>query len=102
MLNQLYHYSLLQDTFGVIMLALVDGQPKVLTLKEMLQKYIDFQGEVITRRTEYDLKRAADRAHILEGLKRAVDIVDEIIATIRACKGRHIGSKGRHHGKIRV
>ena len=86
-LNQLYHYSLLQDTFGVIMLALVDGQPKVLTLKEMLQKYIDFQGEVITRRTEYDLKRAADRAHILEGLKRAVDIVDEIIATIRACKG---------------
>ena len=87
MLNQLYHYSLLQDTFGVIMLALVDGQPKVLTLKEMLQKYIDFQGEVITRRTEYDLKRAADRAHILEGLKRAVDIVDEIIATIRACKG---------------
>ena len=69
-LNQLYHYSLLQETVGVIMLALVDGQPKVLTLKEMLQKYIDFQGEVITRRTQYDLKKAADRAHILEGLKR--------------------------------
>ena len=86
-LNQLYHYSLLQDTVGVIMLALVDGQPKVLTLKEMLQKYIDFQGEIITRRTEYDLKKAADRAHILEGLKRAIDIVDEIIATIRSCKG---------------
>lgn len=86
-LNQLYHYSLLQDTFGVIMLALVDDQPKVLTLKEMLQYYIDFQGEVITRRTQYDLKKAADRAHILEGLRRAVDIVDEIIATIRACKG---------------
>ena len=86
-LNQLYHYSLLQETVGVIMLALVDGQPKVLTLKEMLQKYIDFQGEVITRRTQYDLKKAADRAHILEGLKRAIDIVDEIIATIRACKG---------------
>ena len=86
-LNQLYHYSLLQETVGVIMLALVDGQPRVLTLKEMLQKYIDFQGEVITRRTQYDLKKAADRAHILEGLKRAIDIVDEIIATIRACKG---------------
>ena len=86
-LNQLYHYSLLQETVGVIMIALVDGQPKVLTLKEMLQKYIDFQGEVITRRTQYDLKKAADRAHILEGLKRAIDIVDEIIATIRACKG---------------
>lgn len=86
-LNQLYHYSLLQETVGVIMIALVDGQPRVLTLKEMLQKYIDFQGEVITRRTQYDLKKAADRAHILEGLKRAIDIVDEIIATIRACKG---------------
>lgn len=85
-LNQLYHYSLLQETVGVIMIALVDGQPRVLTLKEMLQKYIDFQGEVITRRTQYDLKKAADRAHILEGLKRAIDIVDEIIATIRACK----------------
>ena len=86
-LNQLYRYSLLQDTFGVIMLALVDDQPRVLTLKEMLQHYIDFQGEVITRRTQYDLKKASDRAHILEGLRRAVDIVDEIIATIRACKG---------------
>ena len=86
-LNQLYHYSLLQETVGVIMIALVDGQPRVLTLKEMLQKYIDFQGEVITRRTQYDLKKAADRAHILEGLRRAIDIVDEIIATIRACKG---------------
>ena len=86
-LNQLYHYSLLQETVGVIMIALVGGQPRVLTLKEVLQKYIDFQGEVITRRTQYDLKKAADRAHILEGLKRAIDIVDEIIATIRACKG---------------
>ena len=92
-LNQLYHYSLLQDTVGVIMLALVDGQPKVLTLKEMLQKYIDFQGEIITRRTEYDLKKAADRAHILEGLKRAIDIVDEIIATIRSCKGGQTEAK---------
>ena len=86
-LNQLYHYSLLQETGGVIMIALVAGQSRVLTLKEMLQKYIDFQGEVITRRTQYDLKKAADRAHILEGLRRAIDIVDEIIATIRACKG---------------
>ncbi len=86
-LNQLYHYSLLQDTFGVIMLALVDDQPRILTLKEMLEYYIKFQGEVITRRTQYDLKKASDRAHVLEGLRRAVDIVDEIITTIRGCKG---------------
>ncbi len=58
-----------------------------MTLKEMLQKYIDFQDEVIRRRTQFDLKKAEERAHILEGLHRAIDIVDEIIATIRACKG---------------
>lgn len=86
-MNQLFSYSSLQETVGVIMLALVKNQPKVLTLKEMLRHYLDFQGEVITRRTQYDLKKAQERAHILEGLKRAVDIVDEIIATIRACKG---------------
>ena len=86
-LNQLYRYTQLQDTVGVIMIALDNKTPKVLTLKQMLQKYVDFQGEVVRRRTEYDLKKAEDRAHILEGLKKATDIVDELIATIRACKG---------------
>ncbi len=86
-LNQLFSYSSLQETVGVIMLALVNGQPKILTLKDMLRHYLDFQAEVITRRTRFDLNKAMERAHILEGLKRAVDIVDEIIATIRACKG---------------
>ena len=86
-LNQLFSYSSLQETVGVIMLALVNGQPKILTLKDMLRHYLDFQAEVITRRTRFDLNKAMERAHILEGLKRAVDIVDEIIATIRSCKG---------------
>lgn len=85
-LNQLYRFTQLQDTVGVIMLALDKGVPKVMTLKEMLQKYLAFQDEVIRRRTQFDLKKAEERAHILEGLRRAVDIVDEIIAAIRACK----------------
>ena len=92
-LNQLYRYTQLQDTVGVIMLALDKGIPKVLTLKEMLQKYVEFQDEIIRRRTMFDLKKAEDRAHILEGLKRATDIVDEIIATIRACKGGQAEAK---------
>ena len=86
-LNNLYKMTQMQVTFGVIMLALVGGVPKILTLKEVLQQYIDFREEVIVRRTQYELKKAQDRAHILEGLARAIDIVDEIIATIRACKG---------------
>ncbi len=86
-LNQLYHLTQLQDTVGVIMLALDNGEPKVMTLKEMLVKYIDFQSQVIRRRTEFDLKKARDRAHILEGLRRAIDIVDEVIAAIRATRG---------------
>ena len=86
-LNQLYRFTQLQDTVGVIMLALDKGVPRIMTLKEMMQKYLDFQGEVIRRRTEFDLKKAEERAHILEGLRRAVDIVDEIIAAIRACRG---------------
>ncbi len=86
-LNQLYQMTQLQVTYGIIQIALVNGEPKVLTLKEILQQYIDFQCEVITRRTKYDLKKAQDREHILEGLARAIDIVDDIIATIRACKG---------------
>lgn len=92
-LNNLYKMTEMQVTFGVIMLALDEGVPKVLTLKEMLSKYIDFQREIIRRRTEFDLKKAQDRAHILEGLARAIDIVDEIIATIRACKGGQAEAK---------
>ena len=86
-LNQLYRYTQLQDTVGAIMLALDDGVPKVMSLKTMMQRYLEFQGQVIRRRTAFELKKAQDREHILEGLRKAVDIVDEIIATIRACKG---------------
>ena len=92
-LNQLFSYTQLQDTFGVIMIALVNGEPKQLTLKEVLSHYIKFQSEVIVRRTRYDLKKAMDRAHILEGLAKAIDIVDDIIATIRACKGGQAEAK---------
>ncbi len=86
-LNQLFQYTQLQSSFGVINLAIVDGQPKILTLKEILEQYIDFQKEIITRRTRFDLKKAVERAHILEGLAKAIDIVDEIIDTIRHTKG---------------
>lgn len=86
-LNHLFQYTQLQITYGIIQIALVNGEPKTLTLKEILQHYLKFQCEVIARRTKYDLKKARDREHILEGLARAIDIVDEIIATIRACKG---------------
>ncbi|MEG3073220.1 MAG: DNA gyrase subunit A [Ruthenibacterium sp.] len=92
-LNQLYRYTQLQDTFGVIMLALDKGIPKVMTLKDMLVKYLEFQQEVVRRRTAYDLRKAEERAHILDGLKRATDILDEIIATIRACKGGQAEAK---------
>ena len=86
-LNQLYRYTQLQDTVGVIMLALDDGVPKIMSLNTMMERYIEFQMQVIRRRTAFDLKKAKEREHILEGLHKAVDIVDEIIATIRACKG---------------
>ena len=82
-LNQLFTYTQLQDTVGVIMLALVNGQPKVLTLKEILQNYIDFQREVITRRTRFDLGKAKERQHILEGYKIAQDNIDEVVHIIR-------------------
>lgn len=86
-LNQLYSFTQLQDTVGVIMIALDNNTPKTLNLKQMIQKYVEFQDEIVRRRTAFDLQRAEERAHILDGLHRAVDIVDEIIATIRACKG---------------
>ena len=99
-LNQLYHMTQLQDSVGVIMLALDGGVPKVMSLKEMLVKYIEFQSEVVRRRTEFDLKKAQDRAHILEGLRRAIDIVDEVIATIRATKGGSSEAKGALQDKF--
>ena len=86
-LNQLYRYTQLQDSVGVIMIALDNKTPKVMSLKTMMERYLSFQMDVIRRRTAFELKKAEERAHILEGLRKAVDIVDEIIATIRACKG---------------
>jgi DNA gyrase subunit A len=85
-LNKLFTYTQLQDTVGVIMLALVDGQPKVLNLKEMLVHYVDFQKEVITRRTKFDLKKAEERSHILQGFVLASDYIDEVISILRASK----------------
>ncbi len=82
-LNQLYKHTQMQDTFGVIMLALVNNQPKILNLYEMLNYYLLHQEEVVTRRTKYDLNKAKDRAHILEGLLKALDNIDEIISIIR-------------------
>lgn len=85
-LNQLFSYTQMQTTFGVIMLAIVNGEPRTLTLLEMLQQYIDFQVDVVTRRTQFDLRKAEERAHILEGLKIALDFIDEVIAMLRAAK----------------
>lgn len=85
-LNQLYSYTQMQTTFGAILLALVDGEPKILTLKQILEHYINFQCEVITRRTNYDLKKAQERAHLLEGLLIALDFIDEVIEILRSSK----------------
>ena len=85
-LNKLYTYTQLQTTFGVIMLAIVNGEPKILTLKQVLEEYIKFQLEVVTRRTIFDLKKAKERAHILEGLKTALDFIDEVVAILRSSK----------------
>ena len=86
LLNQLFKHTQLQDTFGVIMLALVDNQPKILNLKEMLSHYLNHQKDVVTRRTKYELNKAKERAHILEGLLKALDVIDEVIRIIRASK----------------
>lgn len=85
-LNQLYKFSQMQESFGIILLAIVNGEPKTLTLKQMLQHYIDFQCEVIERRTKFNLDKAKERAHILEGLKIALDYIDEVIKIIRGSK----------------
>ncbi len=94
-LNQLFAYTQMQVTFGAIMLSLVNGVPRVLTLKEMLEEYIKFQCEVITRRTIFELKKAKDRAHIVEALHTAVDFIDEVINIIR-------GSKDQANAKERL
>ena len=85
-LNQLYKHTQLQDTFGVIMLALVNNQPKVMNILDMLKYYLKHQEEVVTRRTKYDLNKAEERAHILKGLLIALDNIDEVIRIIRGSK----------------
>ncbi len=92
-LNQLFQYTQLQTSFGVINLCIVDGQPKILTLKEYLTEFINFQKDIVTRRTKFELGKALERAHILEGLAKAIDIVDDIIDTIRHCKGGQAEAK---------
>ena len=90
-LNTLFSMTQLQITYGIIMLALVDGVPRILTLRQILEHYIKFQEEVITRRTQYDLRKAKEREHILEGLKTALDFIDEIIAILRKAKDQNEG-----------
>ena len=97
-LNQLYKHTSLQETFGVIMLALVDGQPQILNLKEVLHYYIKHQEDVITRRTRYELKKAEARAHILEGLNIALDHLDAVISTIRSSRTGEIAKAALMEG----
>ena len=85
-LNLLYKHTQMQDTFGVIMLALIDNQPKIMNLLEVLEHYLDHQTDVVTRRIKYDLDKAEARAHLLEGLLKALDVIDEVISRIRASK----------------
>ncbi|MDY4416836.1 DNA topoisomerase (ATP-hydrolyzing), partial [Selenomonas sp.] len=97
-LNQLYKHTKLQDSFGVIMLALVDGKPQVLNLKQVLHYYIKHQEDVITRRTQYELKKAQERAHILEGLTIALDHLDAVITTIRESRTADIAKAALMEG----
>ncbi len=92
-LNQLFSFTQLQISYGIILLALVNGEPKILTLKQILDHYIAHQKEVIVRRTRYDLKKAQERAHILEGLMTALDFIDEVIAILRASKDQSEGKQ---------
>ena len=93
LLNQLYKHTQLQDTFGVIMLALVKNEPKVLNLLDMLKYYLDHQKEVVTRRTRYELNKAEERAHILQGLMIALDNIDEVISIIRSSRTTQIAKE---------
>ena len=97
-LNQLYKHTQLQDTFGIILLALVNGVPKVMTLKEILNHFIDFRHEIIVRRTTFELKEAEARAHLLEGLKIALDNIDEVIKIIRGSKNPTQAKEGLMNG----
>ena len=97
-LNQLYQFTQLQDTFGIILLALVQGIPKIMPLKTILNHFIDFRHEVIVRRTKFELKEAESRAHILEGLKIALDNIDEVIAIIRGSKDPSQAKEGLING----
>ena len=94
LLNKLYKHTQLQDTFGVIMLALVNNQPKVMNLMEILKYYLAHQEEVVTRRTQYDLNKARERAHILEGLLKALDNIDEVIRIIRGSENTQVAKAG--------
>ena len=93
-INKLFRHTQMEDSFGIIMLALVNGQPRVLSLKEMMLNYIDHRQEVITRRTRFDLKVARDRLHIVEGLLKALDHLDEVIDLIRSSKDREEARQG--------
>ena len=97
-LNQLYKHTQLQDTFGIILLALVDGVPKIMPLKTILNHFVNFRHEIVVRRTEFDLKEAEARAHILEGLKIALDNIDEIIKIIRGSKDPTQAKEGLMNG----
>ena len=97
-LNQLYKHTQLQDTFGIIMLALVNGVPKVMKLPEVMNHFIDFRHDVVVRRTEYDLKQAEAKAHVLEGLKIALDNIDEVIKIIRGSKNPVQAKEGLMNG----
>ena len=97
-LNQLYKHTQLQDTFGIILLALVNGVPKIMPLKTILNHFVDFRHEIVVRRTEFDLKEAEARAHILEGLKIALDNIDEIIKIIRGSKDPAQAKEGLMNG----
>ena len=93
-LKQLYKHTQMQETFGAIMLALVDNEPRILNLKQMLIHYLDHQKEVVTRRTQFDLRKAEERAHILEGLRIALDHLDEVINLIRSSRTEQIAKEG--------
>ncbi len=93
-LNQLYKHTQMQETFGVIMLALVDGQPRVLNIKQMIEHFVEFRAEVVTRRTQFELEKAERRAHILEGLKIAIANLDKVIKLIRSSKSPELAKAG--------
>ena len=97
-LNQLYKHTQLQDTFGLILLALVNGVPKIMPLKEVLTHFVDFRHEVVVRRTKFELKEAEARAHLLEGLKIALDNIEEVIKIIRGSKNPIQAKEGLMNG----